>query len=69
MPNVNTVQNMLITRKNRPFGNEFIAQHVEEVDGEIRAEVLCTASSKEPGRIYAVAYNKKGVMLYCYTLN
>ena len=55
-----------------PFSNNFVQYKViEQVEpSEVQAYVKCTANSKEPGRIYFVAYSKAtGELLECYTLN
>jgi hypothetical protein len=61
-----------VNKKHLPFGNTFV-QHsvlVQEEPDEVQAYVVCTATSREPGRIYFVAYNKAdGALLECYTIN
>jgi hypothetical protein len=55
-----------------PFGNTFV-QHstfAQEEPNEVQAYVKCTANSREPGRIYFVAYSKiNGKLIECYTVN
>lgn len=62
-----------IANKERPFSNNFVQRKAEIVQfkgkDEIRATVLCTENSNEPGRIYATAYTMQGKMLECFTLN
>ena len=59
-------------KKHLPFGNTFV-QHsvlVQEELAEVQAYVKCTSASKEPGRIYFVAYSKAtGELMECYTIN
>ena len=61
-----------VNKKNLPFGNTFV-QHsvlVQEEPAEVQAYVKCTSASREPGRVYFVAYSKAtGALLECYTLN
>ena len=63
---------LTIAKKHLPFSNNFV-QHsvlVQEEPNEVQAYVKCTANSKEPGRIYFVAYKiATGKLLECYTLN
>ena len=55
-----------------PYSNNFV-QHstfAQEEPNEVQAYVKCTANSKEPGRIYFVAYSKQnGKLIECYTIN
>ena len=61
-----------VSKKQLPFGNDFV-QHstfAQEEPNEVQAYVQCTANSKEPGRIYFVAYSKvNGQLIECYTIN
>ena len=62
-----------VSKKQLPFGNNFV-QHkaiAEQPEpNEVQAYVLCTANSKEPGRIYFVAYSKTtSELIECYTVN
>lgn len=74
---VNTVSagpyTITVAGKQRPFSNDFtvVSAHVTKYNGqdEIAARVLCTASSKEPGREYFVQYSTAGVLQECSTLN
>ena len=63
---------LAIANKQRPFSNNFV-QHsvIEQVEpNEVQAYVKCTTDSKEPGRIYFVAYCKfTGQLMECYTIN
>ena len=63
---------LTIAKKHLPFGNTFV-QHsvlVQEEPNEVQAYVKCTSASKEPGRIYFVAYSKAtGELMECYTIN
>ena len=61
-----------VSKKELPFGNNFVQiKDIEQVEpNEVQTYVLCTSDSKEPGRIYFVAYSKKdGELLECYTTN
>lgn len=71
---LNTVKNaegftITVAKKQRPFSNDFTQIKVlesEEPD-EVQAYVKCTANSKEPGRVYFVAYSKTtGALIECY---
>lgn len=74
---VNTVQagqyNFTVTGKNRPFSNNFIVQSAKVVQyagqDEVACFVICTANSKEAGRVYFVQYSTAGVLQECYTVN
>ena len=61
-----------VNNEHLPFGNTFV-QHsvlVQEEPDEVQAYVQCTSTSKEPGRIYFVAYSKaNGQLVECYTIN
>ena len=77
MQAVNTVTasnyNFVVTNDNRPFSNNFVVQtaNVVQYEGqdEIACVVLCTADSKEPGRLYFVQYSTQGQLQECNTLN
>jgi len=58
-----------VTRKNRPFGNNFVVQRASMQANEIEAVVECTKDSREPGRTYYCIYTTSGVLLACNTLN
>jgi len=77
MKAVNTVvagsYNFVVTGSNKPFSNDFVVQtakvvHYNEQD-EVACFVLCTANSKEPGRVYFAQFSTKGVLQECYTVN
>lgn len=59
-----------ISGSNRPFSNNFtqLSAEIVQYEGqdEIRAEVKCTNSSKEPGRIYVCNYSLDGVLQECF---
>lgn len=58
-----------VAKKQRPFSNDFVQIKVLESEepGEVQAYVKCTDSSKEPGRVYFVAYSKAtGELIECY---
>ena len=63
---------IVVQKQHLPFGNTFV-QHstfAQEEPNEVQAYVKCTATSKEPGRIYFVAYSKAtGELIECYTVN
>ena len=65
--------NFVVTGKNKPFSNNFVVQSAKVVQyngkDEVACFVLCTANSKEPGRVYFVQYSTKGVLQECYTVN
>ena len=65
--------NFVVKGKQRPFSNDFVVQQAKVVQyngqDEVACFVLCTANSKEPGRIYFVQYSTKGVIQECYTVN
>ena len=75
MQNTITAGNYTIkaAKKHRPFGNSFTVLNaaVVQYEGqdEIAAHVLCTNSSKEPGRKYFVQYNTAGELMECNTTN
>lgn len=54
-----------------PFGNNFVQTKViqQEEPNEVQAYVTCTQNSREPGRVYFVAYSKTGELIECYTVN
>jgi hypothetical protein len=53
------------------MGCDFIQQVIAEQSNpnELWAYVLCAPNSRDPGRIYFVAYSKKGKLVECYTVN
>jgi len=61
-----------VNKKNLPFGNTFI-QHstfTQPEPAEVQAYVKCTSTSREPGRVYFVAYKiATGELMECYTVN
>ena len=63
---------LTIAKQHLPFGHTFV-QHsvlVQEEPNEVQAYVKCTSASKEPGRIYFVAYKiATGELMECYTIN
>lgn len=65
--------NFVVTGKNRPFSNDFVVQSAKVVQyegqDEVACVVLCTNTSKEPGRIYFAQYSTKGELMGCNTLN
>lgn len=67
--------NFTVTKKNRPFSNNFalmgIKRFVRTRNGRDAVEVLvkCTTDSKEPGRIYYCLFTYKGTLLACDTCN
>ena len=65
--------NFVVKGKQRPFSNDFVVQSAKVVQyngkDEVACFVLCTANSKEPGRIYFAQYSTKGVLQECYTVN
>jgi hypothetical protein len=65
--------NFVVQNKQRPFGNNFVVQSAKVVQyngqDEIACFVLCTANSKEPGRIYFAQYTTAGELMECYTVN
>lgn len=78
MQNVITVEGtgiaLNIASKELPFGNTF-TQHTKAIvrnfDGqdEVVTYVLCSKGSREPGRIYIVAYSLAGKLIACETQN
>ena len=63
-----------IKKAHLPFSNNFVQLSAKIVQvtskrKEVYAQVLCTANSLEPGRIYAVVYNMRAQLLECCTLN
>lgn len=74
---VNTVTageyNFVVTGSNKPFSNDFVVKSAKVVkykgQDEIACVVLCTDTSKEPGREYFVQYSKDGMLYECNTLN
>jgi hypothetical protein len=63
---------LTIAKKHLPFGNTFVQHSVlaQEEPNEVQAYVKCTSASKEPGRIYFVAYSKAtGKLMECYTID
>jgi hypothetical protein len=62
-----------VAKTQLPFGNNFVQNSAKVVKyngkDEVIAFVTCTADSKEPGRIYACAYNLKGKLQGCNTIN
>lgn len=61
-----------VSKKQLPFGNNFVQSSilVQEEPNEVQAYVTCTQNSREPGRIYFVAYSKaNGELIECYTMN
>lgn len=73
----NTVQaeqyNFVVKGKDRPYSNNFVVQSAKVVkyngQDEVACFVLCTANSKEPGRVYFAQYSTKGKLQECYTVN
>jgi hypothetical protein len=65
--------NLVIKGKNKPYSNNFVVESAKVVQynnkDEIACFVRCTATSKEPGRIYFAQYSTKGVLQECYTVN
>jgi len=67
--------NFTVTKKNRPFSNNFvllgIKRFVRTRNGRDAVEVLvkCTNDSKEAGRIYYCLFTYKGTLLACDTCN
>ena len=63
----------VVKGKNKPFSNNFVVQSAKVVQyngqDEIACFVLCTANSKEPGRIYFAQYSTAGKLQECYTVN
>jgi len=58
-----------VKKAQRPFSNNFVQiKNIEQVEpNEVQAYVKCTANSKEPGRVYFVAYSKAtGELIECY---
>ena len=58
-----------VSKAELPFGNNFVQiNSIEQVEpNEVQAYVKCTANSKEPGRVYFVAYSKvNGELIECY---
>jgi len=75
---INTVKNyegftIVASKKHLPMGNNFLQQVViceQPEPNEVQAYVKCTANSKEPGRVYFVAYSKTtGALIECYTID
>jgi hypothetical protein len=77
MQAINTVTageyNFVVKGEHRPFSNDFVVQSAKVVQyagqDEIACVVLCTDTSKEPGRVYFVQYSTKGRLQECNTLN
>ena len=77
MQAINTVTageyNFVVKGEDRPFSNDFVVQqaNITKYNGqdEIACVVLCTDTSKEPGRVYFVQYSTKGRLQECNTLN
>jgi hypothetical protein len=76
MQNVNViyVPNVLklnVTKRNRPFSNNFTQKKFITINESDLVElyVTCTSDSNEPGRIYFCEYTKRGKLISCCTLN
>jgi hypothetical protein len=74
MQNVITVPGLLtltVTKRNRPYGNNFTQKKFITVneDNFVELTVTCTSDSNEPGRIYFCEYTTKGKLVSCCTLN
>ena len=65
--------NFVVKGKNKPFSNNFVVQSAKVVQyngvDEVACVVLCTADSKEPGRLYFAQYSTDGKLQECNTLN
>jgi hypothetical protein len=72
LPSTGNVVNFTVTKKNRPFSNNFVLMGVKRFvrtrNGRDAVEVLvkCTNDSKEPGRIYYCLFTYKGTLLSCF---
>ena len=66
---------LTVTKKNLPFGNTFVQRKFIRTErtrngrNAIVVTVACTATSKEPGRVYMCKYTEKGRLLACTTAN
>ena len=64
-----TVNDVTVQVKRGPYGNKFTVQHAEIEQDMLQIRALCTADSREPGRIYICNYSMKGDLIACATLN
>jgi len=59
-----------VNKRNLPYKNNFVQVNiVKSTVNTVQAVVKCTASSREPGRLYSVTYTISGQLVGCFTLN
>ena len=64
-----TVNDVTVQVKHGPYGNKFTVQRAKIEQDMLQIKVLCTADSREPGRVYICNYSMKGDLIACATLN
>jgi hypothetical protein len=73
MQNTITLANnnvVVIAKKQLPMGNNFVVHKIlAETATEVECVVRCTATSKEPGRLYYCNYTLQGDIIAAQTLN